>query len=74
MFGGKSPSSTSASRTTMVAVDLAHGAGSANYAIASTEGERGKWARMKEKVRSLLLFFFLSLLGSGLRMQGRRRE
>jgi hypothetical protein len=29
---------------------------------------------MKAKVCSLLLFFFLSLLGSRLQMQGRRRE
>jgi hypothetical protein len=57
-----------------VVVNLPHGAGSTNCAIASTDGKRGEWARTKAKVRSLLLFFFLSLLGSGLRMQGRRME
>ena len=73
VFGDKSPSATSASKTAVVAVDLPHGAGSANCAIASTEGECGEWAPTKAKVCSLL-FFFLSLFGSGFRMQARRRE
>ena len=67
MFGGKSHSATNISKDSTLAVDMPHGAGPASYAIASAKGECKEWARMKGKVRTVLLFhFFLSLPGSGL--------